>query len=151
IRIFGAEAVTAWALQMRGRFHRFIGSEYARTDDERKWLFPIVPEDLAKLSYPSGSFDVAATQEVLEQVADLPGALRELSRILRPGGVLLSTFPFLWELRKTQVRATTGGDGTLSYQLEKVFRENPMSGEGSLVFRTPAWDILDLAKACGFR
>lgn len=151
VRIYGAEAVTAWALHMRGRFAWFIGSEYARNDKDRLWLFPIVGEYPAKLSYPTGSFDVAVTQEVLEHVPDLPASLRELARILRPGGVSLSTFPFLWESEKTLVRTTVAGDGKLVHHLEQEIHANPTSEEGSLVFQTPAWDILDLAKSCGFK
>jgi arsenite methyltransferase len=39
--------------------------------------------------YPDGSFDVAVCTQVLEYVADIPAALAEAFRVLRPGGRLL--------------------------------------------------------------
>lgn len=39
--------------------------------------------------YPDGSFDAAVCTQVLEYVADIPAALAEVLRVLRPGGRLL--------------------------------------------------------------
>ena len=39
--------------------------------------------------YPDGSFDAAVSTQVLEYVADIPAALAEALRVLRPGGRLL--------------------------------------------------------------
>jgi SAM-dependent methyltransferase len=39
--------------------------------------------------YPDGSFDVVVSTQVLEYIADIPAALAEASRVLRPGGRLL--------------------------------------------------------------
>lgn len=49
--------------------------------------------DATAIPYADGSFDVAVSTQVLEYVADIPGALGELRRVLRPGGrlVLLDT------------------------------------------------------------
>ncbi len=47
----------------------------------------------AELPFPAASFDVAWAGEVLEHVADGPGLLDELRRVLRPGGRLLITTP----------------------------------------------------------
>jgi SAM-dependent methyltransferase len=40
------------------------------------------------LSFPDSSFDVALTNGVLNLIPDKPGALREIFRVLRPGGRL---------------------------------------------------------------
>src|SRR4051812_32982133 len=42
--------------------------------------------DALDLPYPDGAFDAAASTQVYEYVADIPGALSELRRVLRPGG-----------------------------------------------------------------
>ncbi|WP_222262129.1 glycosyltransferase [Modestobacter marinus] len=42
---------------------------------------------------PSDAFDCVVLTQVLQMVYDLPAAARTLHRILRPGGVLLATFP----------------------------------------------------------
>jgi arsenite methyltransferase len=41
------------------------------------------------LPYPDGCFDVAVSTQVLEYVPDVPGALAEIRRVLRPGGRVL--------------------------------------------------------------
>jgi arsenite methyltransferase len=45
--------------------------------------------DALSLPVAEGSFDVAVSTQVLEYVEDVPGALREAHRALRPGGRLL--------------------------------------------------------------
>jgi arsenite methyltransferase len=41
------------------------------------------------IPYPDGSFDVAVATQVMEYVPDIPTALAEVRRVLRPGGRLL--------------------------------------------------------------
>ncbi len=42
--------------------------------------------DVTQLPYADGSFDVALASQVYEYVEDIDGALRELARVIRPGG-----------------------------------------------------------------
>jgi ubiquinone/menaquinone biosynthesis C-methylase UbiE len=42
--------------------------------------------DAAQLPFPDQSFDAAVSTQVYEYVPDVPAALRELNRVLRPGG-----------------------------------------------------------------
>jgi SAM-dependent methyltransferase len=53
----------------------------------------ITEGDVARLPYPTASLDVVVASEVLEHVPDLPGALREIRRVLRPGGRAAITLP----------------------------------------------------------
>jgi len=67
-----------------------------------------------ELPFPDGSFDAIIISEVLEHLHDDDLALRELSRILRPGGVLAVSVPregpeaVCWALSR-QYRNTPGG------------------------------------------
>ncbi|MFI5610075.1 methyltransferase domain-containing protein [Amycolatopsis sp. NPDC051903] len=45
--------------------------------------------DATALPYPDGSFDAAVSTQVYEYVPDVPAALAELRRVLRPGGRVL--------------------------------------------------------------
>jgi arsenite methyltransferase len=45
--------------------------------------------DANHLPYPDATFDVAVSTQVLEYVEDVPGALAEIRRVLRPGGRVL--------------------------------------------------------------
>ena len=49
-----------------------------------------VTGDMMALPVPDASFDVVTTGYGLRNVPDLPGALAEIHRVLRPGGLLLS-------------------------------------------------------------
>jgi ubiquinone/menaquinone biosynthesis C-methylase UbiE len=46
----------------------------------------VLEGDAAALSFPDAYFDAAVSTQVYEYVADMPRALRELRRVLRPGG-----------------------------------------------------------------
>jgi len=49
--------------------------------------------DATALPYPDGTFDRIIASEVLEHILDDLGALRELTRVLRPGGAIAVTVP----------------------------------------------------------
>ena len=49
--------------------------------------------DATRLPFPDNSFDCIITSEVLEHIQDDVAALHELSRVLKPGGVLAATVP----------------------------------------------------------
>lgn len=56
--------------------------------------------DLHDLDVPDASFDAVVLTEVLEHVAEPDRVLAELRRILRPGGRLMLTVPFVGELHE---------------------------------------------------
>lgn len=93
-KIFAPEAVTPMALVLRGRFPFFIGSEYTTSKKEIKKLYPISIEDLQCLSFKSNVFDAVISCDVLEHVPSINKSLMEMYRILKPGGVMISTHPF---------------------------------------------------------
>lgn len=59
-------------------------TEYGRIDIE---------SDIIKIPVPNGSFDAILCTEVLEHVPEPIAALKEMARILKPGGVILLTAP----------------------------------------------------------
>lgn len=149
-RIYAAEAITHFALTMRGRFPRFIGSEYASDEVAREALYPIEFQDLTNLTLMPDVFDCVITNECLEHIPDVDQCLSEMHRVLRPGGVVLSTFPFCF--RQETVTKARIVNGKIEYLTEPEYHENPAEPEkGSLVFQIPGWDILDTARNVGFR
>ena len=46
-----------------------------------------------RLPFPDGFFDLVTNNQVMEHVDDLDGALREIHRVLKPDGQVLSVFP----------------------------------------------------------
>jgi SAM-dependent methyltransferase len=51
--------------------------------------------DLTKMAFPDDSFDLVFLGEVIEHIYDLPEAIKEVKRILKPGGYLALTTPNL--------------------------------------------------------
>src|SRR5438876_549318 len=80
----------------------------------------LVQADLTRLPFPDGTFDVITALDVVEHIREDEGALREVNRVLRPGGVLLVSVPafrFLWGPHDIALqhfrRYTTGEMGRL--------------------------------------
>jgi SAM-dependent methyltransferase len=151
VKIYGLEAITPVALLMRGRFPKFVGTEFCRDDHERKQLFPILHGDICQSSFPTSAFDMVVSNDVLEHVPDIDAALRETVRILRPGGRMIATFPFFCE-RAVGQRFASLIDGKEAFHvLPPMYHGNPVDGaSSSLVYEIPAWDIIERACAAGF-
>lgn len=54
--------------------------------------------DITAMPFEDAAYDAVLCIEVLEHVHDTSGALAEMRRVLRPGGELLITTPFLFHL-----------------------------------------------------
>ena len=149
-KIYGAEALTEFALLLRAHYPKFIGSEYAVNEHVTRWLYPIPSEDLTALSFAVETFDLVTTNEVLEHVPSIDAALREIRRVLKPGGWHIGTCPFVYGQAASIVKAKLDNTGKIVELMEPEYHGNPMSEKGSLVFELPGWDILPRAKAAGF-
>jgi SAM-dependent methyltransferase len=148
--IYATEAVTPLALRLRGAFPKFLGSEFGKDEATRESMFPIPHQDLTALTLPSNSFDIVVTNEVLEHVPDLDAGLREICRVLKPGGVHIGTHPFHFTRETGDLRAKIVDEVLIQLKAPE-YHGNPMDIEGgSLVFETPGWDIIERARIAGF-
>lgn len=59
----------------------------------------LIQQDAASLPFADGSFDAVTCVEALEFLLNPSAALHEMTRVLRPGGVLLVTNRVNWEAR----------------------------------------------------
>ena len=155
-----ASPTFAW---LHARYPNAIGSEFVRDEATRARLqtylahltgeesIPVRHEDVTALSLPSGSVDAVLSFEVLEHVPDYRAALREFLRVLRPGGSLLLTVPFLEEGADTVVRATVRPSGEVEHLLEPEYHGDPTSDDGCLCFYNFGWDLLEVLRETGFR
>ncbi len=149
-KIYAPEALTDFALFLRGQFPHFLGSEFAETEQEKHAIYPIQAENLMSLSLKEASFNLVISNDVFEHVPDLDLCLREIARVLDDSGVLVSTFPFVFNRETGTIKAKLK-DGQISHLTEAEYHGNPMKpDEGSLVFEIPGWDLVNRAINTGF-
>lgn len=105
-------------------------------------------EDLERLTFADGSFDLVITQDVFEHVVRPAEAFREIARILKPGGCHIFTVP-LHDGRKTVSRVRMDGDRK-EHVLPPVYHGDPLRSSGSLVVTDFGDDLPALLAPLGF-
>jgi hypothetical protein len=148
-RILLLEAVTPFALRLRGAYPFALCAEYLPTEQDRAHFFPVPHCDICAADFGDGLFDLVVSNDVLEHVPDLDRALYESRRILKPGGLCLATFPFAYYKHETIAKARVEG-GQVVHLTEPEYHGNPVDPKGSLVFAVPGWDVLNRCHAVGF-
>lgn len=107
-------------------------------------------EDVQQLSFADRSFDLCTSTEVFEHVPDDRAGLRELHRVLRPGGRLLLTVPMSGQAATVE-RARREGP-RIEHLLPPAYHGDRLNGPGSvLVYRDYGRDIVARAHDAGFR
>lgn len=106
-------------------------------------------EDVQRLTYTNGSFDLVTHTEVMEHVPDDLSAFAELRRVLKPKGLMLFTVPFSGQ-KETIERARRNGDAVI-HLTEPVYHVDPWrNGLGILAFRDYGLDIVERLERAGF-
>lgn len=100
----------------RGPYRRiFSKAKYHGVDLERSVTTndqSICVYDGKTLPYPDATFDAILCTQVLEHVFEPQKFLREIRRVIKPGGKLILTVPFIWpehEMPHDSARYTTPG------------------------------------------
>ncbi len=146
------EQVTAFYQWLTGTFpelhiqaSEFLGFEYK----PGQVVNGIRHEDALNLSFADESLDVILSNDVYEHVPNIQLALVEAYRVLKPGGQLLCSTPFIADAPETLQRAILA-QGRLVNMEPEVYHGNPVDEKGSLVFYDYGWDLLDFCKRAGF-
>lgn len=73
----------------------YYGGSQSRIEAERTGLSGDVIREMAggRIPFSDSFFDVVTNNQVMEHVDDLDATLREIHRVLKPGGTVLSIFP----------------------------------------------------------
>ena len=149
-RILGAEGITPLSMILRTLTPYYLPSEYLPKREETEKHFPIQHLDLMDIQLPANSFDLFFSAHVLDHVPDVGRAIQQVSKVIKPGGILVSTFPFDPDRENTVTKARLDASGSIEYLTEPEYHKNPVQQkEGSLVFQLPGWDVLDTCRAAG--
>jgi SAM-dependent methyltransferase len=162
-RVYVTEQASRAYVWLKRRFPGAIGSEFCVDSGKIGRMIAYLAgllggergsirhEDVRALSMEPGSLDAIACFEVLEHVFEYRAALAEFARVLRPGGVLVVTVPFVATAPASILRATIDAGGSVRHLLEPEYHGDPISGEGVLCFHHFGWDLLDAVRAAGFK
>ena len=86
------------SLLERGLCARGVEISPALIAESRTWFgdLPVLEVSGVELPFPAGSFDLVVSFDVFEHIRDSDAHLREVSRLLRPGGRYLMQTPSKW-------------------------------------------------------
>ncbi|MFC5435960.1 methyltransferase domain-containing protein [Rhodanobacter umsongensis] len=107
-------------------------------------------ESITSFSYASHSIDLLAHSDILEHVYDTKQALRECSRILRKGGVMLFTAPFFADRHDSILRGRLQDDGQIKHLEPPEYHGDGMARGGIYTFHNFGWDFFELLRESGF-
>lgn len=150
--VYVNEYITPTYKALKRSIPGIIGSEYiggtkAKSGDI---INGILHEDAMKLSFPDESFDIIASNDVFEHVADYDRAFSEIYRCLKKNGKFIFSVPIFTTREETVTRAELDKSGNPVHIMPPDFHGNPLSDEGSLVFHEYSWDIIEFLKNSGF-
>ncbi|WP_188131049.1 class I SAM-dependent methyltransferase [Paraburkholderia panacisoli] len=101
-------------------------------------------ESIEDLTFEDESIDIFVTQDVLEHVFHPGRAVREIMRVLKPGGAHIFTAPKHKGMLKSVRRAHLREDGTVEYILKPEYHGNPVGDGRALVTFDYGYDFEDL-------
>jgi len=146
-----------YELSSRGALCRYLRRTFPRLTVSE--LFDDVPlgaykdgvqcQDVQRLTYAAGAFDLVTSTEVFEHVPDDAAAFREVRRVLRDDGWLVFTVPIdpgAPTLERAAVR-----DGAVVHLTTPEYHGDRLRGRGKvLAYRTYGHDIADRLHTAGF-
>ncbi len=151
--IYITEQVTHIYRILKNTYQNLVGSEYLGDQFPLGALNQsgIRNEDLTRLTFIDGSYDIILSFDCFEHIPKYRTAFRECSRVLRNGGRLFWTVPFVRNSETNIVRARIDTCGKIEHLLDPEYHGDPLNSEGQcLCFTHFGWQMLDEIKAAGF-
>lgn len=126
-----------------------VTSEYMPGVAPGKSVHGVRCEDVQRLTFDDGSFDLCTSTEVFEHVQDDSAGFAQVRRVLRPGGKFIFTVP-LNEAAPTVERVRVHGDQWI-HLLEPEYHGDPFTrGNQVLCMRNYGFDIVERLRAAAF-
>lgn len=151
-RLYITEQITPIYTYFADKFPNTVGSEYlgeslaygsSNEDGVRN-------ETLTALTFPDQSFDRLVSLDVFEHIPDYELSFRECFRVLKAGGRIMWSVPFISAFYENLIRARIENGEVIHIQPPE-FHGDPLSQDGVLCFQHFGWKMLDQMRAAGFR
>lgn len=105
----GAGAGDLFPYNFKDTVEEMVGADLDPRVEENPRLHRGIKCDLAEIPCEDETFDLVFSRYVLEHVADPDGFLKEMARIIKPGGSLLFLTPNKWHYVSLGARLTPNG------------------------------------------
>jgi SAM-dependent methyltransferase len=151
-KIYLTEQTTPLFAWFKLHYSGSVGSEYLGDSiafggtDQRG----IRNESLTRLTFPDASFDFLMSFDVFEHIPDYQAAFRECYRVLKPGGAMIFTVPFVHDAAAHTVRARLLPNGEVQHVLPAEYHGDPLAQAGCLCYYHFGWDMLEDLRQIGF-
>ena len=146
----GLRACSIAEINACGELHPWLARLPGLAYSEYGGLPGIRREDLLHLTYADASFDLVLTSETLEHVPDVGQALREIHRVLKPGGLHVFTTPVVWDRPASRICCRIEA-GTLRHLRPPSYHGMPGMRAADMVVMTEfGADILNQLEQAGF-
>jgi len=99
-------------------------------------------ENIEALTFPEASFDLFLTQDVFEHIFHPNRAIKEIDRVLKPGGAYIMTVPIVMKSSPSQRRAKIDEHGNIVNLKDAQYHGNPINERGILVTIDWGYDLL---------
>lgn len=149
-----------YELSYHGAVHRYLKQRFAHFECSEYFGPPaggvlvngVRNEDVQKLSFEDGSFDLVSCTEVFEHVPDYLAGFSEVCRVLRPGGWFVFTVPF-FDAEATQAICRLTPQGTLQWLGAEEYHDSQVTGVGTVpvFWHHSKRQILEDLRQAGFR
>ena len=116
---------------LKQRFASFECSEYFGPPAGGERVNGVRNEDVQRLSFADGSFDLVSCTEVFEHVPDYLAGFSQVCRVLRPGGWFVFTVPF-FDAESTQAICRLTSDGKLEWLQGEEYHDSQVTGVGTV-------------------
>lgn len=108
-------------------------------------------EDVERLTFEAGTFDLITSTDVFEHVANDSQGLSEVLRVLGHGGQFIFTVPIRLDRAHTVERAARGADGAITHLLPPEYHGDHLRGSSAVLsFRDYALDLEEKLILAGF-
>jgi SAM-dependent methyltransferase len=136
---------------LTSHYSNVIGSEYLGNDLESGQVKNgIRHESLLSLSFPDSAVDSILSFDVLEHIPNYERAIKECARVIRPGGGMLISVPFICNAQLNVVRARIV-NGRVVHLMEPEYHGNPLDPDGgALCFYHFGWEFIRTFQLSGF-